>query len=149
MNSMTPPAIRKLAEADPERVQHRPPEQRKEHQDRPSDERGPERHRAAVCRASLPRVRPAKIGAQPGGSMMTRKVTSAEPKSSIMEGRSLLRRRDVLVKDGAIVAPVPHLGFEAPLTGLRQPAIRRSAFRRPTGPCPASAGGLPAIRAIG
>jgi hypothetical protein len=34
----------------------------------------------------VPRVRLAKIGAQPGGSMITRKVTSADPNSSIISG---------------------------------------------------------------
>ena len=38
---------------------------------------------ARRCAGDVPRVRLAKIGAQPGGSMITRKVASAEPNSSI------------------------------------------------------------------
>ena len=81
--SMIPPAMRKLARLIPGHLKQRPPEHREEHQDRPGDERASGRHRSAMRRRSAP-VRLAKIGAQPGRSMITRNVTSAEPNSSII-----------------------------------------------------------------
>ena len=83
MNSMMPPAMRKLARLMPSAWSIGRPSSAKNIRiaQAISDERIAIARR---CAGGVPRVRLAKIGAQPGGSMITRKVTSAEPNSSII-----------------------------------------------------------------
>ena len=83
MNSITPPAIRKLARLMPNASSIGFPSSAKNIRIAQAIREA----RMAIarrCRPSVPRVRLAKMGAQPGGSMITRKVTSADPNSSIM-----------------------------------------------------------------
>ena len=82
--SRMPPAIRKARERDAERAQQILAEQGEEEQD--AGRRSPTERNAMTrrWRASAPLVTLAKIGAQPGGSITTRKVTKAEMKSSII-----------------------------------------------------------------
>src|SRR6185312_10750806 len=78
-----PPAIRKLARLIPTQPSKGCPSSAKNI--RIAQAMSEERIAIARrCAPGVPRVRLAKIGAQPGGSMITRKVTRAEPNSSII-----------------------------------------------------------------
>ena len=82
------------------------------------------------CAASVPRVSEAKIGAQPGGSMITRKVTKAELNSSII-GPATLSSSDLLDSRGRSTARRGSGARRPSSTFQSQPSVPSADSPRP------------------
>ena len=129
-----PPAIRKAARLMPSASSRSSPEQPEEEQDAGGDRRPSAAPWRGDARGAVPLVRLAKIGAQPGGSITTRKVTKAETNNSItapgarqagagVGGDEVLREQD---GDGHRADPAGHRRDRAgDLAGARRNRRRR------------------------